>query len=133
MGAAREIGMAETDLQSMAEEIIGLDAAMRFVGIINLDGEIVEGIMKEGKSSLETQKEEEHFCHQVAQRRKAREGFDSTLGKVRYVHVEREYVTQLVVYAREHTVFTTVEPETSVARKFELVNKFKEIISRHGA
>lgn len=125
--------MAELDLQAMAEEMINLDESMRFVGIIDLDGEIVEGIMKEGKASLETQKEEEHFCHQVAKRRTSREEFDSTLGKVRYVHVERECVTQLVVYANLYTVFVTVEPETSVKRKFELVNKFKEIISRHNA
>lgn len=125
--------MPEADLQSIAEEIIGLDEAMRFVGIINLDGEIVEGIMKDGKSSLESQKEEEHFCHQVAKRRKIREEYDGTLGKVRYVHVEREFVTQLVVYTKRYTVFVSVEPETSVTRKVELVNKFKEIIARHDA
>ncbi len=124
--------MADIDLQAVAEEIIGLDDLMRFVGIIDLKGEIVEGIMKEGKTSLETQKEEEHFCRQVAQRRVAREEFDERLGKVRYVHVERECVTQLVVYAKEYTIFVTVEPETSVARKFELVSKFKEILVRHG-
>lgn len=125
--------MSDVDLQTIAEEMIGLDESMRFVGIIDLNGEIVEGIMKEGKTSLETQKEEEHFCLQVAQRRTTREKFDERLGKVRYVHVERECVTQLVVYAKKYTVFVTVEPETSVVRKFELVNKFKEIIARHEA
>ena len=125
--------MTEVDLQSMAEEMIELDEVMRFVGIIDLEGEIVEGIMKEGKNSLQTQKEEEYFCHQVAKRRKMREEFDERLGKVRYVHVERECVTQLVIYAKHHTIFVSVEPETSVTKKFELVSKFKEIISRHEA
>ncbi len=125
--------MAEIDLQQMAEEIVAMDDSMRFVGIIGLDGDIVEGIMKEEKSSLATQREDEHFCHQIAERRRMREGFDDTLGKVRFVHVERERVTQLVIYSREHTIFVTVEPETSVTRKFEIVNKLKEIVARYGA
>ena len=49
--------------------------------------------MKAGKTSLKTQKEEAHFCRQVAERRRMRKEFDKSLGKVRYVHVEREKVT----------------------------------------
>ncbi|MCH6571911.1 MAG: hypothetical protein IH780_05040, partial [Thaumarchaeota archaeon] len=48
-------------LRKVAEEIIDLDTKMRFVGIIDLKGSIVEGIMKKGKTSLESQKEDEHF------------------------------------------------------------------------
>ncbi len=54
----------------IAEEIIDLDSKMRFVAIIDLKRNIVEAIMKTGKTSLKTQKEEEHFCKQVAMRRK---------------------------------------------------------------
>ena len=116
------------DLLGLAEKIIDLDKKIRFVGIINSKGNILEGIMKKGKTSLESQKEEQHFCQQVVQRRKMRKEFDKTLGKVRYVHVEREKVTQLVVYSKKFTIFVTVEPELSVTKKVRIVNSVKKLI-----
>jgi len=115
------------DLLGLAEKIIDLDKKIRFVGIINSKGNILEGIMKKGKTSLESQKEEQHFCQQVVQRRKMRKEFDKTLGKVRYVHVEREKVTQLVVYSKKFTIFVTVEPELSVTKKVRIVNSVKKL------
>ena len=116
-------------LRKVAEEIIDLDTKMRFVGIIDLKGSIVEGIMKKGKTSLESQKEYEHFCMQVAERRKMRAEFDKNLGKVRYVHVEQENVTQLVVYTKKNTILVTVEPELDIKKKMQIVNSIKKIAS----
>lgn len=117
-------------LRSVAEQIIDLDPKMRFVGMIDLKGNIVEGIMKKGKSSLESQKEDEHFCMQVAERRKMREEFDARLGKVRYVHVERENVSMLVVYTKKHTILVTIEPELDIKKKMQMVNSIKKIASK---
>ncbi len=117
-------------LRKVAEEIIDLDTKMRFVGIIDLKGSIVEGIMKKGKTSLESQKEDEHFCRQVAERRKMRTEFDKNLGKVRYVHVERENVTQLVVYTKKNTILVTIEPELDIKKKMQIVNSIKKIASK---
>ena len=58
--------MAKKDLLSIIEKIISLDSQMRFASIIDLKGNIVEGIMKTGKNSLETQRQEENFCKQVS-------------------------------------------------------------------
>lgn len=117
------------DLLKIVEEIIDLDPKMRFVAIIDLKGKIIEAIMKTGKTSLKTQKEEEHFCRQVAQRRKMRYEFNRHLGKVRYVHVEREKVTQLVIYSKRKTIYFTVEPELSINKKLRLIMKIKKITS----
>ncbi|PHY09150.1 MAG: hypothetical protein CK527_03565 [Nitrosarchaeum sp.] len=118
------------NLLKIVESIINLDSKMRFAAIIDIKGNIKEGIMKDGKTSLKTQKEEEHFCKQVAQRRKMRQEFDRTLGKVRYVHVEREKVTQMVTYAKKHIVYFTMEPELSITTKIRLVTRIKKITSR---
>ena len=120
---------AKKNLLEIVEKIIELDSKMRFVAIIDLKGNIVEAIMKSGKTSLKTQKEEEHFCKQVAQRRKMRYEFNKHLGKVRYVHVEREKVTQLVIYSKRKTIYFTVEPELSINKKLSLVMKIKKITS----
>ena len=75
------------------QKILELDSKMRFAAIIDPKGNIREAIMKAGKTNLKSQREEEHFCKQVAQRRAMRKEFDRSLGKVRYVHVEREKVS----------------------------------------
>lgn len=117
------------DLLKIVEQIADLDSKMRFVAIIDLKGNIVEAIMKSGKTSLKTQKEEEHFCKQVSQRRKMRYEFNRHLGKVRYVHVEREKVTQIVIYSKRKTIYFTVEPELSINKKLRLIMRIKKITS----
>jgi hypothetical protein len=123
------MGATKTDLLKIVESMINLDPKMRFAAIIDVNGNIREAIMKSGKTSLKTQKEEEHFCKQVAQRRKMRKEFDRTLGKVRYVHVEREKVTQMVTYAKRSIVYFTMEPEMSIDTKIRIITKIKKITS----
>ena len=117
------------DLLELVEDIIALDPKMRFVAIIYKNGIVIESIMKSGKTSLKTQKEQEYFCKQVSQRRKMRHEFDEQLGKVRYVHVEREKVTQLVIYTNNKTIYFTVEPEMSINKKLSLIMRIKKMTS----
>ena len=119
--------MVKQNLLEIVEKIVALDSNMRFASIIDLNGNILEGIMNEGKTSLESQKQEEYFCKQVAKRRKMRKEFDRQLGKVRYVHVEREKVTQFAIYTKRKIVFVTLEPELSIQRKMKIVNSIKRI------
>jgi hypothetical protein len=118
---------SHNSLLKIVEQIIGIDSGMRFAAIIDLRGNILESIMKKGKTSLKTQKEEEHFCKQIAQRRKMRKEFDKSLGKVKYVHVEREKVTQIVVYPKRKTVYFTVEPEMSITKKMSIISRVKKL------
>ena len=115
------------DLLDITQQIVSLNSKMRFAAIIDSKGNIREGIMKKGQTSLNSQKEEEHFCKQVAQRRAMRKEFDRSLGKVNYIHVERENVSQLVIYTKRNIVFFTVEPETPITTKIKLVDKIKAI------
>ena len=110
----------------VVEDILAIDPGMRFAAIIDLKGNISEAIMKEGKTSLKTQREEEHFCKQVALRRKMRKQFDRSLGPVNYVHIEREKVTQIVVYPKRKTVYVTIEPNVDIKRKLEIVELIKK-------
>lgn len=116
----------KTDLIPIVEDILSIDPGMRFAAIIDLKGNISESIMKEGKTSLKSQKEEEHFCKQVALRRKMRNEFNKSLGKVDYVHIEREKVTQIVVYPKRKTVYVTIEPNMDTIKKLKIVKLIKE-------
>lgn len=119
-------GNHKADLIPIVEDILAIDSGMRFAAIIDLRGNISEAIMKEGKTSLKTQKEEEYFCKQVAIRRKIRNEFNKSLGKVSYVHIEREKVTQIVLYPKRKTVYVTMEPNLNIDRKLEIVEIIKK-------
>src|SRR5207245_3726147 len=112
------------------KEIIALKPKMRFERIINLRGNISDAIMKEGKTSLKTQKEEEHFSKQVAIRRKIRQQFDNRLRPGNYVHIERRKVTQFVLYPKRKTVYVTMEPNMDIERKLEIMELVKKKIAK---
>jgi len=119
----------DEQLLNVAENILGLNNAMRFASILDLKGNIIEGIMKDRKTSLESQRQQEKFCKDAAKARKMREAYDKKLGKVRYVHTERENVTQITVYIKKYTIFITMEPELSVNKKLQIVTKIKKMSS----
>ena len=117
----------DEQLLKVVENILAFNTAMRFAAILDLRGNIIEGIMKDRKTSLESQKQQEKFCKDAAKARKMREAYDKKLGKVRYVHTERENVTQITVYVKKYTVFITMEPELSVNKKLQIVTKIKKM------
>ena len=120
----------DEQLLKVVENVLKLNTAMRFASILDLKGNIIEGIMKDRKTSLESQKQQEKFCKDAAKARKMREAYDKKLGKVRYVHTERENVTQITVYVKKYTIFITMEPELSVNKKLQIVTKIKTIASK---
>ena len=119
----------DEQLLNVAENILACNTAMRFAAILDLRGNIIEGIMKDRKTSLESQKQQEKFCRDAAKARKMREAYDKKLGKVRYVHTERENVTQITVYVKKYTIFITMEPELSVNKKLQIITKIKKMSS----
>ena len=120
----------ESVLLEIVEDILDLDPAIRFGAIIDIRGDILEAIMKKSKTSLESQKQQEKFCKDAAKTRLVREKYDDSLGKVRYVHVERENVTQISVFPKNCTVFVTMEPELTTRKKLAIITKIKKMTSR---
>ena len=117
----------ESELLQIVEKILNLDPAMRFAAFLDLKGNILEGIMQENKTSLESQKQQEKFCKDAAKARKMREVYDDTLGKVRYIHTERENVTQITSYTPNCTIFITMEPELRINKKLQILTRIKKI------
>ena len=122
--------MAEkNELDSLIKKIGKLHKKIRFVAIINKNGKILKSEMRDEVPSLLKTKNEEKFCQDVTVRRKMREEFNKTLGKVRFVNVERENVSQIVMYAKTKSLFVTVEPEISVNDKSKIISQIKNITS----
>ena len=73
----------KNELDSLIKKIGKLHKMIRFVAIINKDGKIIKSEMRDEVPSLLRTKNEEIFCQDVTIRRKMREEFDKTLGKVK--------------------------------------------------
>ena len=119
----------KNDLDSLIKKIGKLHKMIRFVAIINKNGKIIKSEMRDEVPSLLKTKNEEKFCQDVTVRRKMREEFDKTLGKVRFVNVERENISQIVMYAKTKSLFVTVEPEISINDKTKIISQIKKIVS----
>ena len=122
--------MAEkNELDSLIKKIGKLHKKIRFVAIISKNGKILKSEMRDEVQSLLKTKNEEKFCQDVTIRRKMREEFDKTLGKVRFVNVERETISQIVMYSKTKSLFVTVEPEISINDKSKIISQIKNIVS----
>ena len=109
--------------------IFRVSSKIRYVSIIDLNGKITASEMKSDLQSLLKKSNEDKFCKHVAIRRNMRHEFDKKLGKVCFIHVERENITQLVLYSKSYSFFITIEPEITSNSKSKIVKKVKKIIS----
>tara|TARA_B000000437_G_C11550841_1_gene267112 strand:- start:91 stop:468 length:378 start_codon:yes stop_codon:yes gene_type:complete len=122
--------MAQNDeLETLIKKIGKLHKMIRFIAIIHKNGKILKSEMRDEVPSLLKTKNEEKFCQDVTVRRKMREEFDKSLGKVRFVNVERENISQIVMYAKTKSLFITVEPEISITDKTKIISQIKKIVS----
>ena len=120
--------MTKTNQLDMLIQKIGkLHKKIRFVAIIDKNGKILKTEMRDEVPSLLKTKNEEKFCQDVTVRRKMREEFDKSLGKVRFVNVERENISQIVMYAKTKSLFVTVEPEISIKDKTKIISQLKKL------
>ena len=116
-------------LNQVISNIFRINSKIRYVSIIDLDGRIIASEMKSDLQSLLKKTNEEKFCEHVAIRRRMRHEFDKKLGKVNFIHVERENITQLVLYSKSYSFFITIEPEITSNSKSKIVTKAKKIVS----
>tara|TARA_B110000014_G_scaffold225888_1_gene184913 strand:+ start:1738 stop:2115 length:378 start_codon:yes stop_codon:yes gene_type:complete len=119
----------KAEFNNIISKIIKLNKKIRFVAIISDNGKILASEMNLDKQSLLKQHNEEKFCNDVVKRKKMRSEFDKSLGKVRYVNVERENITQIVTYVNSKSIFVTIEPELTINSKELLISKIKKTVT----
>ena len=117
----------KNELDSLIKKIGKLHKKIRFVAIIHKNGKILKTEMRDEVPSLLKTKNEEKFCKDVTVRRKMREEFVKSLGKVRFVNVERENISQIVMYAKTKSLFVTIEPEISINDKTKIISQIKKL------
>lgn len=78
---------------NLCERIIKLDRNIRFVGIVNSRGEVIEGGFQQGVEPMLNETEEQQMYIQSLWNLKTLESYKDRLGKVRYSITEHEKVT----------------------------------------
>ena len=71
-------------LHSLCKGIIAKDSSIRFAGIANQMGNLIEAVYREGLQPLMDRQETEHYTIQTVLRASTRETFENKLGKQRY-------------------------------------------------
>lgn len=78
------------DYDEMCKKVRDLDTRIRFVGLINENGRLVAGGMRDGTKSLEDPRDDEMLFMELVLRAKMRKEFDKVLGPVEFAMSYRE-------------------------------------------
>jgi hypothetical protein len=84
-------------LHRFCKGIIAKDSSIRFAGIANQMGNLIEAAYREGLQPLMDRQETEHYTIQTVLRASIRETFENKLGKQRYAIAVYEKLTRATV------------------------------------
>ena len=106
--------MNESDYQKICDDIKKLDG-IRFAGVINERGKLVEGGMKQDIQTLSGKKDDEMLFMELVLRVKMRQEFDTQLGKVSFAMALRDKVLEMSFPLDKSVLFVVAEPSVSYA------------------
>ena len=102
--------------RNLCDKIIGLDRNIRFVGIVNKKGEVIEGGFQQGIEPLLNETDEQQMYVQSLWNVTALESFRGRLGRVRYSITEYEKVTLMTFPLRSGILCLSAMPRGNVNR-----------------
>ena len=112
--------------QNICDQIHKLDPKIRFAGIINERGRLIEGGMKSGLTTFSSAKDDEMLFMELVLRVKMRQEFDTQLGKVKFAMALRDKVLEMSFPIDKHVLFVVSESDVDFG---VLPKKIIQIIS----
>jgi len=117
------------DYQKIIDTIFELNEGIRYTGLIDETGSLIAGGMRHGIDSIVDQPSEELYLTHTALRKSMRERFDDTMGKARFVYVEREKLSLLTFYLDKKMLLITLEPNLESQNVIDLAEDILDIVS----
>lgn len=117
------------EYQKIIDAIFELNGDIRYVGLIDETGTLVAGGMRHGIDSIVDQPSEELYLTHTALRKSMRERFDETMGRARFVYVEREKLSFLTFYLDKKMLLITLEPSLDSHVIMDLAEDILDITS----
>jgi len=121
------------DYSKLCESIFNLNSDIRYVAVIDDTGLPVVGGMRGGLDSIMDENNEELYLTHTALRKSMRERFDDTMGKARFVYVEREKLSLLTFYLDKKMLLITLEPNLESQNVIDLAEDILDIVSGNKA
>lgn len=112
---------------AICAQIMNLDPKVRFAGVINNKGKLVEGGMRNGVSTLSSPKDDEMLFMELILRIKMRQEFDTQLGKVKFAMALREKILEMSFQIDNYVLFVVSESDVDFG---VLPKKILQIIGR---
>src|SRR5687767_10960299 len=106
---------------NLCDRIIKLDRNIRFVGIVNSRGEVIEGGFQQGVEPLLDETEEQQMYIQSLWNLTTLESYSDRLGRVRYSITEHEKVTLMTFPFGTGILCLSVTPKANAAKIREKV------------
>ncbi|AFU58790.1 hypothetical protein Ngar_c18580 [Candidatus Nitrososphaera gargensis Ga9.2] len=102
--------------RNLCDKIIKLDRNIRFVGIVNNRGEVIEGGFQQGIEPLLDETAEQQMYIQSLWNLTTLESYSDKLGKVRYSITEHDKVTLMTFPLGDGILCLSVTPRANVNR-----------------
>ena len=89
---------------------------IRFVGFVNIKGDLVEGKYQDGLVPFENDEEQRSIFRELALRISTRRNFDYSMGAVKYSASRREKLVMMSFPLKDMILLITAEPNVNLDR-----------------
>ena len=111
------------DIKKNINDIL-CEPEIRFCGLIDSSGELIAGNFRNGVIPFENDKRRRQMFQELAHRVANRQGFDASLGRVKYSSSRREKVVMMSFPAGRYVILVTAEPGVNIDRlAWKIINK----------
>ena len=114
--------------RNLCDKIIKLDRNIRFVGIVNSSGEVIEGGFQEGIEPLLNETDEQQMYVQSLWNLTTLKSYSDRLGRVRYSITEHEKVTLMTFPLGNNILCLSVSPKANVNK---IRNSVMQVIKKN--
>lgn len=116
--------------RNLSDRIIKLDRNIRFVGVVNSRGEVIEGGFQHGVQPLLEGTDEQHMYIQSLSNMTMLQNYSDRLGKVRYSITEHEKVTLMTFPLDDGILCVSASPKANINK---IRNKVSKVIKERPA
>ena len=113
------------EYDELCKNVLELDSAVRFTGVLNYKGELVAGGNKGGVDSLLSDEEIKRSVHYTVQRWENAQSLAFKLGEERSAVMEYEKVTLISIPFEKGLFLVSTEPKTDF---YQIINKTKSLL-----
>jgi hypothetical protein len=116
--------------RNLSDRIIKLDRNIRFVGVVNSRGEVIEGGFQHGVQPLLEGTDEQQMYIQSLSNMTMFQNYSDRLGKVRYSITEHEKVTLMTFPLDDGILCVSASPKANINK---IRNKVSKVIKERPA